>query len=81
MIALSQLLSWLAIISRNPVLFSRTVRSNLDLFKEHNDTNLTEDFKRVMAKTLYNLLPKITESRNQLYGNTSLSRSPGSRVR
>jgi ABC-type multidrug transport system fused ATPase/permease subunit len=46
-VKLKELRSRLAIIPQDPVLFSGTIRSNLDSFGEHTDTELEEALRRV----------------------------------
>lgn len=60
--------SRLAIIPQDPVLFSGTLRSNLDLFDEHSDATLLEALRRV---TPAQHLSRITPGRSIIFTDLS----------
>eukprot|EP00944_MAST-04C_sp_MAST-4C-sp1_P005346 g5346.t1 len=65
-LGLEQLRSKLGIIPQDPVLFSGTLRHNLDPFESHSDSKLWEALEQVSLKSFVNGLPgklvhKITE--------------------
>ena len=59
-LGLEQLRSKLGIIPQDPVLFSGTLRHNLDPFESHSDSKLWEALEQVSLKSFVNGLRKIS---------------------
>jgi ABC-type multidrug transport system fused ATPase/permease subunit len=87
-IGLKTLRSQVAIIPQDPVLFSGTVRSNLDPFGEHEDERLWEVVERVglirpMSRTSsvasFSAIPSSTNSKDATTTTTTMALSSGVR--
>lgn len=81
LVGLKKLRSMIAVIPQDPVLFSGTIRSNLDPFEEYDDSRLFEVLEYVGLYSVASMMEKVP-SRPSFNSLTSLGsdRRPGGRA-